>query len=263
MVTNRGSTGGRKSKPALPAKPQTTLIIDNGAYTLKAGRVSGSTVDVDAPLVVPNCIARNRLKKTYVAAELEQCRDFSEIQFRRPVERGFVVNWEAQKEIWDRQFFDDKAPLRCDPAETRLILAEPPNSLPVLQSNCDQIVFEEYGFTSYYRGIGALQSSLFRFFVSLTMLLLQGRPSMPTTTSRASSTHRKKTRPPRTLPPRSSLWSTRATPTQPSHPSSTDGHSNPPSEGSTSAASSSPTTWPVSSPSATLTCATRHILSTR
>jgi actin-related protein 6 len=204
MVTNRGSTGGRKSKPALPVKPQTTLIIDNGAYTLKAGRVSGYTVD-DAPLVVPNFIARNPLKKTYLAAQQEQCRDFSEIQFRRPVERGFVVNWEAQKEIWDRQFFDDKAPLRCDPAETRLILAEPPNALPVLQSNCDQIVFEEYGFTSYYRGIGVLQSSQFRYFKSLTVSLLQVRPSMPTTTSRASSTHRKNTRPPRTLPLRYSL----------------------------------------------------------
>lgn len=154
-ATRISATGGRKPKNAPLAKLQTTLVLDNGAYTLKAGLIHGSKID-DAPLVVPNCVARNRLKKTYVAAELEQCRDFSEIQFRRPVERGFVVNWEAQKEIWDRQFFDDKAPLRCEPAETRLLLAEPPNALPTLQSNCDQIVFEEYGFTSYYRGIGAL-----------------------------------------------------------------------------------------------------------
>lgn len=152
-ASHASRAGGRKPKVAPPAKPQTTLVLDNGADTLKAGLVRGSHID-DAPLVVPNCIARSRLKKTYVAAELEQCRDFSEIQFRRPVERGFVVNWEAQKEIWERQFFDDKAPLRCDPAETRLLLAEPPNSLPVLQANCDQIVFEEYGFASYYRGIG-------------------------------------------------------------------------------------------------------------
>ena len=146
--------GGRKSRPAPPTKPPNTLVLDNGASTLKVGLVRGS--QIDAPLVVPNCIARNRLKKTFVAAEIDQCRDFSEIQFRRPVERGSIVNWEAQKEIWDRQFFDDKAPLKCDPAETRLLLAEPPNSLPALQTNCDQIVFEEYGFTSYYRGIGAL-----------------------------------------------------------------------------------------------------------
>lgn len=145
--------GGRRSKkPVPPPRPRNTLILDNGASTLKAGVVRGT--EIGDPLIVPNCIARDRSRKTYVASELETCRDFSEIQFRRPIDRGFIVNWEAQKDIWDRQFIDDGAPLKCDPEETRLILAEPPNNLPVLQSNCDQIVFEEYGFASYYRGIG-------------------------------------------------------------------------------------------------------------
>jgi actin-related protein 6 len=75
------------------------------------------------------------------------------MQFRRPVERGSIVNWEAQKEIWDQELFDNAA-TKCDPAETRLILSEAPNGLPALQTNCDQVVFEEYGFASYYRGIG-------------------------------------------------------------------------------------------------------------
>lgn len=151
--------GGRKSKAAAPPQPQKTLVVDNGASTLKAGLVNGDEHGLE-PRVIPNCIARDRYRKTYVADELDTCRDFSEIQFRRPVDRGYVVNWEAQKEIWDRQFLDDGAPLRCDPSDTRLLLAEPPNSLPVLQSNCDQIVFEEYGFASYYRGVGT--SSILR-----------------------------------------------------------------------------------------------------
>ncbi|OAQ93410.1 actin [Purpureocillium lilacinum] len=145
--------GGRKSKPAAPARPATTLVLDNGAYTLKAGLVRDGSPPGD-PRIVPNCIARDRARKIYVASDLDKCRDFGEIQFRRPVEKGFIVNWEAQKEVWDHELFDDKAPLRCDPAETRLILAEPPNGLPALQTNCDQVVFEEYGFASYYRGVG-------------------------------------------------------------------------------------------------------------
>ncbi|CAH0056054.1 unnamed protein product [Clonostachys solani] len=146
--------GGRKSKPPPPPpRPSTTLVLDNGADTLKAGLVTGG--HIDEPEIIPNCIARDRLRKVYVASELSQCRDFSEIQFRRPVDRGFIVNWEAQKEIWDRVILDDKSSLKCDPAETRLLLAEHPNGLPALQSNCDQIVFEEYGFASYYRGIGS------------------------------------------------------------------------------------------------------------
>lgn len=144
--------GGRKSKPAPPPPPSKTLVVDNGASTIKAGFVTNDSID--DPRIVPNCIARDRSRTTYVADELQNCSDFSDLQFRRPVDRGFIVNWEAQCEIWNRQFFDDNASLRCDPTETRLLLCEPPNNLPVLQTNCDQIVFEEYGFASYYRSNG-------------------------------------------------------------------------------------------------------------
>lgn len=65
-----------------------------------------------------------------------------------------MVNWEAQKEIWEHEFFDDKAALKCDPKETGLVLSEAPNALPQLQLNCDQVVFEEFGFASYYRCTG-------------------------------------------------------------------------------------------------------------
>ncbi|KAI3320984.1 Actin/actin-like protein [Xylariaceae sp. AK1471] len=143
----------RKSKVRQPLAPSRTLVLDNGAYTIKAGFVTDHVIDT--PRIIPNCIARDRESKTYVASEVTQCADFSEAVFRRPVEKGFIVNWETQKEIWEREFLDEKAPQRCDPSETRLLLAEPSNSLPILQTNCDQMVFEEFGFQSYYRGLGS------------------------------------------------------------------------------------------------------------
>ncbi|KAI0477169.1 Actin/actin-like protein [Xylariaceae sp. FL0804] len=143
----------RKSQVHQPTPPSTTLVLDNGAHTIKAGFVTAGGA-VDKPRVIPNCIARDRDRNTYVASDLSRCKDFSEVAFRRPVEKGFIVNWEAQKEIWEHEFFDDAAPQRCDPSETRLLLAEPSNSLPILQTNCDQMVFEDFGFASYYRGIG-------------------------------------------------------------------------------------------------------------
>ncbi|KAK0644373.1 actin family [Cercophora newfieldiana] len=142
--------GGKKSRQSGPAPPSRTLVIDNGANTIKAGFAS----ETNEPRIIPNCIARDRHRKTFVGSELDKCKDFGEIAFRRPVEKGYIVNWEAQKEIWDREFFDDKAPQKCDPSDTRLVLAEHSNSLPALQSHCDQMVFEEFGFTSYYRGPG-------------------------------------------------------------------------------------------------------------
>ncbi|TVY62320.1 Actin-related protein [Lachnellula suecica] len=142
--------GHRRTKSSGPVPPARTLVIDNGAYTIKAG-FSSPSIDAPTPSIIPNCLARDRDKKVYVGSELSKCRDFGEIAFRRPVDKGYVVNWEAQKEIWEHEFFDDKAPLHCEPKDTGLILTEAPNALPQLQLNCDQVVFEEFGFASYYR----------------------------------------------------------------------------------------------------------------
>ncbi|KAK0376182.1 actin [Colletotrichum limetticola] len=160
--------GGRNTKSSGPVPPSRTLVLDNGASTIKAGFVSDD--HTDEPRVIPNCIARDRARKVYVASDLEKCHDFGEVQFRRPVEKGYIVNWEAQKEIWDHEFFDDKAPQKCDPSETRLLLAEQPNSLPILQANCDQVIFEEYQFASYYRGIGMWFSLLHVSSTQLTFV---------------------------------------------------------------------------------------------
>lgn len=145
---------GRKSKARRPAPPSRTLVIDNGASTIKAGYVATGDADAqpEAPRIIPNCVARGGDKKTvYVGSELEACPDFGEMAFRRPVEKGFIVHWEAQAEIWEREFIDEGAAQPCDPSETRLLLAEPPGALPILQTNCDQMVFEGFGFASYAR----------------------------------------------------------------------------------------------------------------
>lgn len=110
--------------------------------------------------VIPNCMARDREKHVFVGSQLEKCKDFGDIVFRRPVEKGYLVNWEAEKEIWEHEFFEDKAPLHCEPSETGLILTEAPNALPVLQTNCDQVVFEEFRFASYFRCPGRWSSIL-------------------------------------------------------------------------------------------------------
>jgi actin-related protein 6 len=60
------------------------LILDNGAYTIKAGYAG---VD-EEPRIYPNSIARTRAeKKVYVSDEIEKCKDMSGIVYRRPFER--------------------------------------------------------------------------------------------------------------------------------------------------------------------------------
>jgi hypothetical protein len=96
--------GSRKSAAAAPNK---TLVLDNGAYTIKAGIVSSASENLsyDDCRVIPNCIARStRDKCSYIGSELDACKDFGELAFRRPVEKGFIVNWEAEKAIWEHEF---------------------------------------------------------------------------------------------------------------------------------------------------------------
>ncbi|KAI5782690.1 actin family [Geopyxis carbonaria] len=138
--------------PAKAKVERRTLIIDNGSYTIKAG-FAKPDASYDDCTVVPNCLARPRDSRrgVLVGAQLDSCKDFGGMAFRRPVEKGYLVNWEAEKEIWDRTFLDPESPLYCDPRNTNLILTEAPNAPLSLQSNTDQMVFEEYEFASYMR----------------------------------------------------------------------------------------------------------------
>lgn len=101
----------RNTKKSAHGAPNKTLVLDNGAHTLKAGLVPHSAEPTyDNCTVLPNCIARStRDKRTYIGSELEACRDFGELAFRWPVEKGFIVNWEAEKAIWEHEFTDASA----------------------------------------------------------------------------------------------------------------------------------------------------------
>lgn len=104
----------RSSKIIKQTAADKTLIIDNGADTMKAGFATASP-DVDTSChVIPNCLAKGTSTKdrVWVGSQLENCTDFAEMVFRRPVQKGYLVNWEAEKEIWDRTFFDKGAKLR-------------------------------------------------------------------------------------------------------------------------------------------------------
>ncbi|KAL9102067.1 MAG: hypothetical protein Q9163_002747 [Psora crenata] len=143
----------RLPKPQERHLPEQTLIVDNGSYTMKAGFATSSPSLEDCH-IIPNCIARDRAKRIWVGAHLEKCNDFGEIAFRRPVEKGYVVNWEAEKAVWDSTFIENGGKLKCNPQDTNLILTESPNTPTALQTNCDQMVFEEYEFASYSRFLG-------------------------------------------------------------------------------------------------------------
>ncbi|KAF3939602.1 Beta-centractin [Dactylella cylindrospora] len=126
------------------------IVLDNGASTIKAGFATRNT-DLTDCITVPNCIARSRDRRLYVGKQLESCKDFGSIAFRQPVEKladGNIYDpWTFLRSI----LLDDESPLKCDAKSTTLILTEAPNAPTPLQTNVDQMVFEEYEFGAYYR----------------------------------------------------------------------------------------------------------------
>ena len=101
----------RHSKSAQQVLPTRTLIVDNGAYTIKAGFASESQQPEDCH-VIPNCVVKDRGKKVWIGSQLDDCTDFGEVVFRRPVEKGYLVGWEAEKAVWDNSFFNQGAKLK-------------------------------------------------------------------------------------------------------------------------------------------------------
>jgi actin-related protein 6 len=88
-----------------------TLIVDNGADTIKAGFASQSPKEENDCHIIPNCLAKGAHNRTWVGAQLNDCTDFADMTFRRPVQNGCLVNWEAEKEIWEQSFFNSKSSL--------------------------------------------------------------------------------------------------------------------------------------------------------
>jgi actin-related protein 6 len=162
MGTSRARTTARQqTAPKIQSLPDRTFIIDNGAYTIKAGYVPQDHA-LSACMSIPNALAKTRDHRVYVGAQLlTHIPEWNEVAFRRPVEKGQIVNWEAQREIWEHSFFDEKTARQqevrvANPEDTTLLLTEPPNGLPALQKNADEIIMEEWGFGGYLRCVGGL-----------------------------------------------------------------------------------------------------------
>lgn len=112
----------RQAKPPERTLPEQTLVLDNGAYSIKAGFSSPNPVLEDCH-IIPNCIAKGTDSRNapvvFVGDQLDACRDFGAMSFRRPVERGYIVNWDSQLDIWKQALFDDKAKLHVSESASR------------------------------------------------------------------------------------------------------------------------------------------------
>ena len=66
-----------------------------------------------------------------------------------PFQKGYLVNWDTQRQIWDYVFGEDV--LGIKPPDIDLIFTEPLFNFTSIQDTLDEILFEEYKFKSILR----------------------------------------------------------------------------------------------------------------
>ncbi|XP_047917106.1 actin-related protein 6 isoform X2 [Anser cygnoides] len=134
-----------------------TLVLDNGAYTAKIG-YSHAHVSV-----IPNCQFRSKTArlKTFTANQLDEIKDPSGLFYILPFQKGYLVNWDVQRQVWDYLF--GKEMYQVDFVDTNIIITEPYFNFSSIQESMNEILFEEYQFQAVLRvNAGAL--SAHRYF---------------------------------------------------------------------------------------------------
>lgn len=120
-------------------------ILDNGAYMAKVGYSNNK------PKLVPNCImkAKSERRRPFIGDQVEECRDASGLYYILAFQKGFLLNWDTQKTIWDYMFSKDCCSVNFN--ETPLIVTEPLFNFASIQEGMTEIFFEEYECQSLLR----------------------------------------------------------------------------------------------------------------
>ncbi|PKI82958.1 Actin- protein 6 [Malassezia vespertilionis] len=153
-----------RSKSTQQAAKADGIVLDTGASHVCIACVP--THGAPHSWAMPNAIARTRpgvRRQVLVADQIETaCMDYGGLQLRLPIDRGFVVDWAAQKNVWDRAIAvalgmkDAPAYDSFGAFENRIVIVtEPYFALPEQQRAFDALMFEWYQADAIWRTIPA------------------------------------------------------------------------------------------------------------
>jgi len=131
------------------------FVIDNGAGSIKSGFSSSSE-----PQIVPNCKmkVKSERQRQYIGDQINDCKDCSGLYYLLPHQKGFIINWDTEREIWEYLFSHKYKNLI--PKETNIVITEPYFNFKAIQNNIDEVLLEEYGFNSICRTNAGFLSSI-------------------------------------------------------------------------------------------------------
>lgn len=121
------------------------IVLDNGGGNVKFGFNTDTT-----PKSINNVLGKSKKNNIVYIGDQVNDLSLSPLIIRRPHERGYLVDIEAQYEIWNYIFEKQmKIPEKFSFASTSLYCSEAPFTPQSLKSDLEQMVFELYGFGEY------------------------------------------------------------------------------------------------------------------
>lgn len=86
--------------------------------------------------------AKSERRRPFVGNQIEDCRDASGLFYMLPFQKGYLVNWDIQKTVWDYIFSKECCSVNLN--QTSVIITEPLFNFAPIQEATTEIFFEEY-----------------------------------------------------------------------------------------------------------------------
>ena len=93
--------------------------------------------------------SKSERRKSFISNQIDDCKDLSSLFYLLPFQKGYLVNWDTQRKVWDYVFGEDV--LGIKPPEISLTFTEPLFNFSSIQDTLNEILFEEYKFKSVLR----------------------------------------------------------------------------------------------------------------
>ncbi|XP_060072850.1 actin-related protein 6-like isoform X1 [Ylistrum balloti] len=121
------------------------IVLDNGGGFAKVGYSTDKE-----PRVLPNCVtkAKNVRTRIFIGDQIEECKDLSGLYYLLAFQKGYLVNWDIERQVWDYMFGKDF--LKADFNETSIIVTDPYFNFASIQEAMNEILYEEYQFKSVF-----------------------------------------------------------------------------------------------------------------
>ena len=89
--------------------------------------------------------SKSERRRNFVGSQLYDCKDLSGLYYILPFQKGYLVNWDTQRQVWDQML---KEVLKVSVQEHKLVFTEPFFNFQSIQESLNEVFFEEYQFPS-------------------------------------------------------------------------------------------------------------------